>query len=208
MNRMLPQDSRLKRDDRPAFVIGITGGMACGKSAAAEVFRRSGFGCVDCDEIVRELLAEKRDVCRAVRERFGDSVMDSKGAVSRSALAEVVFASSDDLDWLENLLHPKVIGIWQERTAAGPEPMWAVEIPLLFEKGLEKHVDVTVCIAASPRVQRERLRLRGMNDEQANSRTYRQYSIEVKMELADHVVLNDGSERFLREQVLDLIRNL
>ncbi len=188
------------------MIVGLTGGMACGKSTAAEIFREEGFETVDCDDLVRELLAGNREVQGAVRERFGESVMDPSGGVDRRALARIVFASPPDLEWLEGLLHPKVNRSWQELTESRPGIRWVVQIPLLFEKKLEKLVDLTVCVACSPQVQGDRLRRRGLTENQAGARLSRQLPLETKMEFSDYVILNDGSARFLRDQVLDLIR--
>jgi dephospho-CoA kinase len=190
------------------MIVGLTGGMACGKSTVAEIFRGRGFLSVDCDELVREKLARDREVIAAVGEQFGDAVIASDGTVDRAALAEVVFDSPAALEWLEALLHPRVNREWRHRTERHPSANWVVQIPLLFEKRLEKQVDLTVCVASNPRVQQERLRRRGVGERQARARISRQWPLEAKMEFSDYVILNDGSVGFLREQVMGVIRCL
>ncbi len=190
------------------MIIGLTGGMACGKSAAAEAFRAEGFESIDTDELVREILRDDPRVKEALLSRYGVAVMTSEGEVDRKALAKIVFASSADLAWLESLLHPEVDRLWRERVSAEPERNWVIQVPLLFEAGMEDGFQATVCVAASPGVRRERIRARGMSDVEAASRDARQFPLEKKMDLADHVIINDGSRRFLREQVRELVRIL
>ena len=189
-------------------IIGLTGGMACGKSAAAEAFCAEGFGSIDTDELVREILRDDQQVKQALISRYGSAVMTSAGEVDRKALAKIVFASRPDLAWLESLLHPEVDRIWRKRVSAEPERNWVVQVPLLFEAGMEGGFQTTVCVAASPGVRRARVRARGMTDVEAASRDARQLPLEKKMDLADYVIVNDGSLRFLHEQVRELLRTL
>jgi dephospho-CoA kinase len=186
-------------------IIGLTGGMACGKSSAAEAFRAEGFGSIDTDELVREILRDDPRVKEALSARYGAAVMTPNGEVDRKALAKIVFASPADLAWLESLLHPEVDLLWRERVATEPERNWVVQVPLLFEAGMEGGFQATVCVAASPGVRRERVRARGMTDIEADSRDARQLPLEKKMDLADYVIINDGSRRFLHEQVRELV---
>lgn len=181
------------------MTLGLTGGIGCGKSTAAAMFASLGWHRIDTDAIVHKLLSSDRDICNAIGRRFGPQTIDGQGAVDRRALAAIVFADPDALAWLEGLLHPKVRRIWQsERTAVRP---CVVEIPLLFEKGLEKEVDFTLCIASDPHVQARRLASRGLSPQEAAQRIARQLPLAQKIERADFVITNNGSLAFLDDQV-------
>ncbi len=190
------------------MILGLTGGMACGKSAAGEAFSAEGFGSIDTDDLVREILRSDTRIKRALADRFGPAVLTSGGEVDRAAVARIVFASPEELAWLEALLHPEVERLWLARVAAEPRRDWAVQVPLLFEIGMERRFDATVCVAAAPGVRRERIRERGISEDEATARESRQLPLEKKMELADYVIVNDGSTRFLHEQVRELLRIL
>ena len=190
------------------MILGLTGGMACGKSAAGEAFSAEGFGSIDTDDLVREILRSDTRIKRALEDRFGPAVLTSGGEVDRAAVARIVFASPEELAWLEARLHPEVERLWLARVAAEPRRDWVVQVPLLFEVGMEGRFDATVCVAAAPGVRRERIRARGLSDEEAAARESRQLPLEKKMELADYVIVNDGSIRFLHEQVGELLRIL
>src|SRR5690606_17064865 len=108
------------------------------------------------------------------------------------------------LDWLERLLHPLVGKRWREEMAADPESDWVVQIPLLFEKKLEKSFQFTVCVGASGETQRQRLLQRGISEEEISRRLSRQLPIEEKIARSDFFLSNDGSLEFLRLQVVHL----
>jgi dephospho-CoA kinase len=190
------------------MVIGLTGGIGCGKSTAARLFAEAGFGLIDCDAIVRELLASDPAVAAEVADRFGMGVLLPAGGVDRRQLGARVFAVPEELEALEAILHPRVVAEWQRRVAADPAGPWLVEVPLLFEKGLEKYVDFTVCITCSPAVQLRRLADRGMAPLDAQQRIARQQPLARKEQLADFVLLNDGSLQFLQSQVSRLLQSI
>ena len=127
--------------------------------------------------------------------------MGGLGKVDRERLAGIVFNDSEELRWLENLLHPLVRNHWETRVRAAPETFWVVEIPLLFEKKLEKLFDFTVCVSASQSLQLARLREKGLTVDQARLRIDRQLPLDEKLSRADFVLSNNGSVEFLREQV-------
>ncbi len=188
--------------------LGLTGGIGCGKSTAARIFEERGFRRVDCDQIVRDLLDGDETVHTALRERFGDRVLLPGGGADRTAIASVVFHDAEALKWLEGLLHPRVSEVWQGRMNTEPGADWCVEIPLLFEKNLEKHFDFTVCLFSSEAIQLNRLAAKGLSPEQARARIQRQLPLEQKITRADFVLLNDGTQDFLRQQVFQLIDEL
>ncbi|BET69587.1 dephospho-CoA kinase [Opitutales bacterium ASA1] len=186
------------------MLIGLTGGIGCGKSTVGTMFAELGFGRVDSDEIVRELLRSDGDTLAEIRATFGEGVFDGSGGIDRRKMAAVVFPDPDALRRLEAILHPRVRRAWKTACAARPPREWVVEIPLLFEKGLEKEVDFTVCVASDPGVQAQRLASRGLSPQEVSQRVARQLPLAQKIERADFVVTNNGSLTFLRNQVVRL----
>ena len=194
--------------DRHSMVIGLTGGIGCGKSTAAAMFETLGWGRVESDEIVRTMLQRDAEVIAAVREAFGDAILGPDGGVDRRRMAAVVFPDPAALKRLESILHPRVRAAWKARVAQPQPDRWVVEIPLLFEKGLEKEFDFTVCVASDPGVQAQRLASRGLPPQEAAQRIARQLPLAQKIERADFVLTNNGSLDFLRDQVVRLTHQL
>ena len=190
------------------MILGITGGMGCGKSAAAGIFERNGFQRVDSDALVREQVLTQPAVKSQLLARFGDELMAGDGSVDRAKLAQRVFANDTDLAWLEELTHPRLFELWRGILATAPKGLWAIETPLLFEKNLENWFDFTVCVGCAPAQQLARLEQRGLPHALAEQRISKQLPLARKIELADFVLWNDGTAEFLQDQVIDLIRSL
>jgi dephospho-CoA kinase len=184
--------------ERVPFV-GLTGGMAAGKSEALNALERLGAATLSTDAVVRELLAadEARDELVA---RLGPEVAP-EGAVDRDAVASLVFERPDERVWLEGYLWPRVgerVAAWREEvTGRKPAPRAAVvEVPLLFESGMESVFDHTIAVIAGDEVRTERIGGRGHTG--VGSREARQLSQADKAERADFVVRNDGTLDELR----------
>jgi dephospho-CoA kinase len=174
--------------------VGLTGGIAAGKSEALKAFERLGAATLSTDDVVHELLTsgEIRD---QLVDRFGDDVAPG-GEIDRSAVGEVVFGDPEKREWLEGLLWPRVgqrVWDWREEVdAREPAPPAAVvEVPLLFEAGMEDAFDTTLAVVAEESVREERAGGRGHTG--VASRTSRQLSQDEKAARADVVVRNDGS---------------
>jgi dephospho-CoA kinase len=183
------------------MIAGITGGIGCGKSTVARLLEQRGFRRLDSDELVREKVLRDPDVIAALRKRFGIDVLLEDGAVDRAAIARRVFADEFELRWLEELTHPVVFALWRAAFAAEPQANWVVEVPLLFEKGLENWFDFTVCVACSPTLQLARLEQRGLSRELASQRITKQLPLAQKIELSDIVLWNEGSTEFLQAEI-------
>src|SRR4051795_5952028 len=173
---------------------GLTGGIAAAKSEALRALERAGAATLSSDDVVGELLTTG-DVREALVERFGDEVAP-RGEVDRSAVAEVVFSDPGKREWLEGLLWPRVgerIAEWREQIEhADPRPRAAVvEVPLLFESGMEAVFDRTIAVVADESVRSGRASARGHR--RVDERTSRQMSQDEKAQRADIVVRNDGS---------------
>jgi dephospho-CoA kinase len=177
---------------RIAFV-GLTGGIGSGKSEALKALERLGAATLSSDAVVHELLTtgEVRD---ALIERFGDDVAPG-GEIDRSKVGEVVFGDTAHREWLEGLLWPRVgerMMSWRAGLEkADPPPRAAVvEVPLLFESGMEQAFDHTIAVVADEDTREERAAARGHTG--VASRTSRQLSQDEKAQRADFVVRNDG----------------
>ncbi len=190
------------------MIIGITGGMGCGKSAAAGMFERAGFRRLDSDALLREQVLPQPEVVAQLRRHFGDGVMTPEGQVDRARLGQRVFQDDAEREWLEALTHPRLFELWRQALATAPEGPWAVEVPLLFEKKLENWFDFTLCVACAPDQQLARLEQRGLPHALAEQRISKQLPLARKIELADFVLWNDGSVQFLQDQVTALIHDL
>jgi dephospho-CoA kinase len=190
------------------LIVGLTGGMGCGKSTVAALFAESGYTRLDADQVVRDVLLPRADVVAAVMNQFGPGVLDADGRIDRARLGEIVFADDAKLRWLEELLHPELQRHWSGIYAAARDTRFIVEVPLLFEKGLANKFDFTVCVATSSDQQLRRLEQRGVPPGIARQRLAKQLPLARKCELADFVLLNDGTLEFLREQVSELVRRL
>jgi len=195
-------------DSGANLIVGLTGGMGCGKSTAAGFFADLGFRRIDSDRVVHETLLTDPEVIGRIRGKFGPDVLDEQGQVARKRLAAVVFNDAGALEWLEQLLHPRLHAHRQAIFAAARGERFVIEVPLLFEKGLQNWFDFTVCVFTNSDLQLRRLEQRGIPPELARQRLARQWPLSRKCELADFVLLNDGTPEFLRAQVSSLVQRL
>ena len=141
--------------------IAITGGIGCGKSTVLEFLEANGIACFSADAFVRHLLLEDQSVINSVIEHFGMEFINEAGSVDRKALAKIVFQSKSDLEFLESLLHPLVQTSCEAFLKAHIAQLVCVEIPLLFEKRLEKGYDLFVSVICSDASANVRLKLKG-----------------------------------------------
>jgi dephospho-CoA kinase len=189
------------------IAVAITGGIGAGKSEALAAFARHGAAVVSSDDIVRRLLREDEDVRRALLEHFGDRILDEDGQVDRAAIADVVFADREALDWLEALLHPLVVKEyldWRDQLAKleTPPAVSATEVPLLYEVGGEDRFDAVVVVTAPPEVRAAR------TDVAIEDREPRLLPDSVKVAQADFSFVNDGSLDKLDDFVAAVMREL
>lgn len=186
--------------------IGLTGGIAAGKSEALAAFGRLGAATLSSDAVVHELL-ESEPLRTTLVERWGEEVAPPEG-VNRARIGEIVFADPDELSWLESQIHPLVaerMVEWLTELPPGTE-LAVVEVPLLFEGGREAVFDATVSVVAAEELRRDRAEARG--HALVDEREARQLSQAEKAERADHVVANDGSLEDLERTLSALIDKL
>ncbi|MEY3001414.1 MAG: hypothetical protein RL648_1628 [Verrucomicrobiota bacterium] len=180
--------------------IGLTGGMGCGKSTALAIFKRLGARVVETDALVKTLLRNDAGLKAEIGAAFGGEILDAEGNIDREALGRRVFADSRDLRVLESLVHPRVRDLWMAHLRE-THPLLVVEIPLLFENGLETHFTQTICVSCTPSVQKKRLMARGMTAAEISNRTKRQLPTEEKVRRATITLHNNGSVEHLEEQI-------
>jgi dephospho-CoA kinase len=188
------------------LTIGLTGGIAAGKSEALAALSRLGAATLSSDAVVHELLDSEPLLGRLV-ERWGPEVAP-EGRVDRSRIGEIVFADPEQLTWLEGQIHPLVgerIGGWLASLPADTE-IATIEVPLLFESEMEKAFDRTVAVVTADEVRRERAAARG--HALVDEREARQLAQDEKAARADHVIENDGSIDELEAALSALIEKL
>jgi len=190
------------------MIIGLTGGMGCGKSTAARIFEELGCARLDSDELIRTRILLDPEVEKAAATHFGPAVLTTGGRINRTALAHLIFSDEARLRIWEEIVHPRLYAIWRASIDAEPGRHWLIEVPLLYEKQLEKWFDFIVCITTTSPRQYARLQERGLSQALAEARISKQLPLAKKTELADFVLSNDGSPRFLRDQITHLVARL
>lgn len=186
--------------------VGLTGGIGAGKSTALEVLERLGAAVLSTDAVVHELY-ETDEVRDEVVARFGPQVAPGN-VVDRGALARVAFATPEDREWLEGVLWPRVgarLTAWrQEQDARTPPPRAVVvEVPLLFESGMDAAFDATVAVVAPEELRVERAGSRGHHA--VDERTSRQFSQQEKAQRATYVIENSGAIDDLKHKLSDVL---
>jgi dephospho-CoA kinase len=183
------------------MILGVTGGLGCGKSTAANCFAERAFIRLDSDALVREQVLPAPATVAALRARYGDAVFGGDGSIDRTALGARVFADDAERLWLEGVTHPAVFDLWRAALRARPGANWVIEVPLLFEQALENWFDFTVCVACDEDSQLARLEQRGLSRPLAGQRISKQLPLARKIELSDFVLWNEGTPAFLKAQV-------
>jgi dephospho-CoA kinase len=191
----------------PPLTIGLTGGIAAGKSEALAAFGRLGAATLSADAVVHDLL-EGEPLRGDLVARWGPEVAPEGAPTDRGRIGGIVFADPAQLTWLESRIHPAV----GAETAAwiaglpGDTTVAVIEVPLLFEGGSAGTFDTTVSIVAAEDVRRERAAARG--HALVDAREARQLTQEEKAERAEHVVVNDGSVADLEAALSALLAKL
>lgn len=192
--------------------LGLTGGIASGKSAVAAILRELGFPVLDADSISHKLMEPGQAAHDEILQAFGADLADSSGRVDRHKLAAIVFADSTKLAKLNSMLHPRVDQIifdqleaWQK---SGAHSTVFVEAALLIEAGMAPRLDGLVVAWCTPEQQLERLRARGMSEIEARRRMAAQLPIEEKLKHATYAINCSGTLEETRVQVQALAAKL
>lgn len=188
------------------LTIGLTGGIAAGKSESLAAFERLGAATISSDAVVHELL-DSEPLLGRLTERWGEDIAP-EGRVDRSKVGEVVFAEPEELKWLESQIHPLVgerIGEWLGSLAEETK-IAVVEVPLLFEGEMAPVFDTTLAVVTADEVRRARAEARGHI--LVGEREARQLGQEEKAARAEHVIENDGTLEELERRLSALVAKL
>ena len=182
--------------------IGLTGGIASGKSSVGRLLEARGWPVLDADHYARDALAPNTAASQAVAKRFGATI-GSAADLDRKSLGRIVFRDAEERRWLETLVHPHVRDRFQQELERHSQaPVVVLMIPLLFETGLETLCSEVWLVDCEPHQQLERLMLRsGLNEADAQARLAAQWPLSRKRPLADRVIDNRGSADALEAAV-------
>ena len=189
-------------------VIGLTGGIASGKSTVSELLSVFGFKVVDADKAAREAVKKGSKGLAQVREVFGDEAIDENGEMNRRYMGDLVFNHPEKRLELNAIIHPIVRDIMEEEKQEYLKQGYNVimDIPLLFENELENTVDEVCVVYTSESIQMDRLMQRNnLSLEDAKARVYSQISIDKKSRMADHVIDNLGDKLELKQNLERLL---
>lgn len=188
--------------------LGLTGGIASGKSAVAAMLRELGFHVLDADSLAHQLIEPGQPAYDEILREFGPSIKDSSGRIDRTRLAGIVFADRAKLDRLNAIVHPRVAAATErqleEWERSGTRDAAFVEAALLVEAGMHKQLDGLVVAWCRPEQQIERLVARGLSEAEARRRIAAQMPVEEKLQHATEKIDCSGTLEETRKQVLAL----
>ncbi|MFC4784683.1 dephospho-CoA kinase [Nocardioides sp. MAHUQ-72] len=190
--------------------VGLTGGVASGKSTVSTMFAELGAVVIDADQLAREVVAPGTDGLAEVVAAFGPGVLTAEGGLDRPAMGAIVFADTEKRRVLESIIHPRVRARGAEIEAEAPAGAVVVhDIPLLAETGQADNFDAVVVVDVPTDVQVDRMtRLRGMSPEDASARIAAQASREQRRAVATYVIENTGTLEDLRRAVAEVFDKL
>ena len=185
-------------------VFGLTGGIGMGKSACAQVLHARGAQVVDTDDLARQGVEPGQPALAEVQKVFGTEIVGADGQLKREKLATIVFCDINARRKLEEILHPRIRGLWQALLAtwrAEDKALAVLVIPLLFETGAGPEFDTIICVACSAATQHKRLLARGWSPEQIQQRIAAQMPVEEKMLRSNHVIWTEAGLDIHAQQV-------
>jgi dephospho-CoA kinase len=189
---------------RRLIKVGLTGGIASGKSTTLEQWREAGAAVIDADELAHEALTTDTPTWEEVVRTFGKGILNKNRTVNRPKLGEIVFADEGKREALNRIIHPSVDRMWHEEierlASEGRAEVVAVAIPLLYEVAAESQFDCVVVVGCSEPTQLVRLTKKGLSETQARARIGAQWPLPKKMDRADFVIWNDGAPEVLHQQ--------
>lgn len=189
--------------------LGLTGGIASGKSTVANLLREAGIPVVDADELARQAVSPGSPALGQIMAKFGSEVLMPNGELNRAALGKVVFANPEKLRQLEGILHPiiqNLRSVERRRLETEGHAIAFYDVPLLFEKNMSDEFDQVVLVYCPESLQRLRLKSRdGLSDVEIDQRLAAQINIEKKKSMADFVLDNSGDVSALLVAVGDLL---
>ena len=184
--------------------IGLTGGIACGKSTLCTYLKSLGAEIIECDELAHQSIQKNGLNYKSVVGYFGKEILNPDGEINRKRLGEIVFADTAQLENLNQLCHASIRKMWQEKMRECDEVMKrkvvVVEVPLLFEINAQEDFYRTIVLGSSRSVQRERMLKRGYDEASIDKRIDSMWTLEEKMAQPDYVIWNDRDLKTLKQQ--------
>ncbi|NMB12880.1 MAG: dephospho-CoA kinase [Firmicutes bacterium] len=187
------------------LIIGLTGGIASGKTTVARLIEERGLTVLDADQFARDVVTPGSAGWQEIRESFGEDYFNPDGNLDRARLARTIFSDETARERLNQIVHPKVMALIEQGVRMASErgePLLVIDVPLLFETGLDKRTDAVVVVYTRPEIQLSRLQKRDkLTLREAQSRIDAQLPLALKVQRADYVVDNSGSLEDTRMQV-------
>ena len=195
------------------ILVGLTGGVATGKSTVAKMFKQCGAVVIDADELARDVVRPGKPAWREIVSTFGKAVLNPDRTINRQALGAIVFGNRAKLRRLERIIHPRVAReqarLTKQSARRNPDAIVIYDVPLLFEAGVDKRVDNIIVVTADRDTQIARLKKRnGLTRAEAIRRINSQMPLGKKIQRADHVLNGTLSRPLLHKQVGQLSKSL
>ena len=195
------------------LIVGLTGGVATGKTAVSQVLREEGAYIIDADQIARELVQPYKPAWNEIVRAFGKEILQEDRSIDRKELADKVFADPEQREVLNQILHPRIKEEITRRAREigqkDPEAIVVIDAPLLVELGMHHNVDRLIVVTSTQMQQVERLKKRdGRSTEEALGLLSSQMPVEEKAKLADFVVRNEGSLEEMKKRAKEVFKEL
>ena len=195
------------------LIVGLTGGVASGKTAVSRVLREEGAYIIDADQIARELVQPHKPAWNEIIRAFGKEILQEDRSVDRKELADKIFADPEQRKVLNQILHPRIKEEIARRAReigqTNPEAIVVIDAPLLVELGMHHNVDRLIVVTSTQTQQIERLKKRdGRSPEEALRLLSSQMPVEEKEKLADFVVRNEGSLEEMKKRAKEVFKEL
>lgn len=191
------------------LAIGLTGGIASGKSTVSTMLKEFGFEIIDADQIAKDVVQVGEKAYDKIIDNFGKEILQEDQTINRAKLGEIIFNNSEKRQLLNQIVHPAVrerMLVEKERLLTDERNSVILDIPLLFESKLTHLVDRTILVYVDEEVQLKRLMIRNQfNEQEAHARISSQMPLIEKVALADAVLTNNGTIEELREQIIELL---
>jgi dephospho-CoA kinase len=195
------------------LIVGLTGGVASGKTTVSKILREEGAYIIDADLIAKELVQPHTPTWDELVRVFGKTILDRDGSIHRKKLATIVFSNSQEMNFLNRMIHPRIKEEWERRVAEigqkDPEAIVVIDAALLVELGSHREMDKVIVVTSTERQQIERLKEReGVSEEEARKILSFQMALEEKVKVADFVIHNEGSLEETRRMAKEVFQEL
>jgi dephospho-CoA kinase len=195
------------------LTVGVTGGVASGKTTVCRIFKEEGAHLIDADRIARELVEPRRPAWRELTRAFGKEILQKSGTIDRKRLGNIAFSNSGKRRLLNGILHPRIEKEMGKKVRQikrkNPHAIVVFDVPLLVETGFHQEVDRVVVVTSKKTQQTERLRKRaGMSEEETRRIIASQMAIEKKVKVADFIIRNEGSIAQTRRKTREVFQEL